>query len=294
VTVPFKVPGQIETVAGVVTGQPDTYYGVALSDGPLPCGKRVSADEHPASGLLCLAADVDVAHRCHKKANLPPTEAAALALIGEMPLVPTFIVHTGHGLQPGWLLADAWLLATDEDRRRASALLYGWHSLLWLKAQAHGWAVDSVFDLSRVLRLPGTINAKVEGERLPVRLIAADWARTYLAGDFEPFLPQIEAQECGPGPGPEFDLRPPPADKAIELLEDSRAARMGWHRKHKRGDTSASGQDWKLALAAADGGWPAEEIAGLLLLCRRFNGDSLKHPRYYTRTAAKAVAAAEA
>jgi hypothetical protein len=300
VTVALQLPRDIERAAGFLSGQDDTYYGVALSDGPLPGNKRIKDDEgRPAAGLLCLYGDVDVLHPCHARENLPPAAADALALIDEMPLVPTAVVDTGHGLQPTWLLKEAWVTGGPEERQAAALLVYRWQALLWQKAAARGWWVDHVQSLSQILRLPGTFNAKWQDERLPVQVVRADWSRLYGPEDFEPYLPEVDPESRpgagGPAPDLDFDREEPTDEEVKRLLSANNGARMGWHRQHTKGDTSPSGQDWWLALAAASSGWPREKVAGLLLACRRANGDGLKHPRYYTLTAYKVdrIAAAE-
>ena len=93
-----------------------------------------------------------------------------LALLDELPLRPTFIVHSGGGLHPYWLLRELWMLETHEERKRAARLVAGWQVMLRERAGAHGWKLDSTHDLARVLRVPGTKNCK-QAEPRSVRML---------------------------------------------------------------------------------------------------------------------------
>ena len=74
------------------------------------------------------------------------------------------VVHSGHGLQPHWAIErDAATDWTDETSPRwsdATALYRRWGRLVAHVAEINGGEVDNVFDLSRVLRVPGTTNTK--------------------------------------------------------------------------------------------------------------------------------------
>ena len=71
---------------------------------------------------------------------------------------PVAITLSGHGLQPLWAVEDHPL--TDENRPEAKATLRRFGRLVASVADTRGVSVDSVFDLARVLRVPGTINHK--------------------------------------------------------------------------------------------------------------------------------------
>ena len=73
------------------------------------------------------------------------------------------ITHSGSGLHPYWRIAED----TDDDSDdniviniNPSAFLNRWKRLVKMVAKSHGAKVDSVFDLPRVLRVPGTFNNK--------------------------------------------------------------------------------------------------------------------------------------
>jgi hypothetical protein len=110
--------------------------------------------------LAALWADLDV-----KPGALPSLEAAEQVvadLATMLGTAPGFVVHTGHGLHPYWLLDDdeRFAIRDDEHRADAVAVLARWRRLVTRVAVAHGGTVDAVFDLPRVLRTPGTVNTK--------------------------------------------------------------------------------------------------------------------------------------
>jgi hypothetical protein len=265
-------------------GQRDVYLGVSLSTRSLAVNERVKADE--SAGILAFWADVDVAGPAHQKTNLPPSYDDALWLIDQMPLRPTVIIHSGHGLQPWWFLKEPWLFATAEERADGAACAAGWQALLRQKARDRGWDVDSTGDLARVMRLPGTLNAKLPAAVVPVREGEGHWDYVYDPSDFRPFLPEAKVSLNGHA---EIEAEEPRYLEIKALLNSHRGAKMAYERKMKTGDISPSGQDMALAIAAAYENWPAARIAGLLKVCREENGEDLKHPTYYSLTVSKAV-----
>ena len=69
---------------------------------------------------------------------------------------PSAVTSTGGGLQPYWPIASGEV-GGDEH---VGALLKRWGRLVRAVAMKHGAAVDSVFELARVMRAPGTYNTK--------------------------------------------------------------------------------------------------------------------------------------
>ena len=106
--------------------------------------------------LSALWADLDVcAGKC-------ATLDVAHTIIGDLTATvgtrPSVIVETGHGLHPYWPLADGWI--TNGDIGPARALIRRWGRLVAAVANDHGAQVDNVYDLARMLRVPGTFNNK--------------------------------------------------------------------------------------------------------------------------------------
>lgn len=136
-------------------------------------------DSHAFPGLW---ADVDFGSIGHKPGPnslpLPPDAAAAWKLVTESGLpAPTLWIHSGGGLYPWWLL-DTPVVLDDEHRPMAADLSAKWQQALGQSAEHLGWDYGTgVGDLSRVLRVPGTVNRKAGLER-PCRIVE-DVGRAY-------------------------------------------------------------------------------------------------------------------
>jgi P4 family phage/plasmid primase-like protien len=123
----------------------------------------------------------------HKSTKLPPTYEDALALIAEtLPLEPTVIIDSGHGLYAWWLFEEPWYFENDQDREEAAGLVYRLQRTFQEKATTHGWDVDGTADLARVLRIPGTFNRKLAP--VPVRFHTINEHRRYQPSDFDQYL----------------------------------------------------------------------------------------------------------
>src|SRR5262249_45788459 len=151
------------------------YVSVALAQHARGKFERVTVGE--TAGIVGLWADIDIRGEKHKSDKLPPALEDALRLVGEFPLAPTLVVHTGGGVHVWWLFHEPWIFENDADRDKAADLAERFQATLQAKAAGHGWELDPVADLARVLRVPGTFNHKGE-EPLPVRVLAgADYGR---------------------------------------------------------------------------------------------------------------------
>lgn len=81
-------------------------------------------------------------------------------------LPPTMLVESGGGYQPIWKLKDKLLLSDDKEQRDAQRLM--------VEAQGRGvremFGGDSVHDINRILRLPGTLNVPNASKRARGRI----------------------------------------------------------------------------------------------------------------------------
>ena len=87
------------------------------------------------------------------------------SLLDAAPYKPSFIVHSGHGLQVYWLFKEIPRFDTRDDREAFTRLCRGWQQLFQQAGRDKGWHVDSTADLARVLRIPGTYNLKTDEPR---------------------------------------------------------------------------------------------------------------------------------
>ena len=297
----------------------EVYTGVALADGNRQSGReggRVAQNE--AAVIPGFWADIDVQHPVHKKQNLPPTLEDAKLVIAQLPFEPTLVVDSGHGLQYWWLFASPWIFADDAEREEASRLCEWWSGKIGESFHEKGWQVDSVFDLSRVMRLPGSWNNKEANDRKPVQVVGSSGPRIPLEvirkavpADFEPSSAKSAKSPSATKQGgkevsnrkvaasvasdlkTEADARP--GEERLEaLLEGNEIFRATWERdRPDLNDQSASGYDLALAIQMARAGWPDQEIVDALIFWRASQGEGSKLRKdYYQSTIEKAKLAA--
>lgn len=128
------------------------WFGVQPMGCPPSYGRGKSTDVTALTTLYC---DLDFVHE-HKPGGV--TEAQAIAIIRDLGDLlgtpPAAIVRSGYGMQPYWPV-------TSMDTVSGAMTLLRWRSLVVLVAKTHGAKVDTgVYDLPRILRIPGPPNVK--------------------------------------------------------------------------------------------------------------------------------------
>jgi hypothetical protein len=127
--------------------------------------------ESDAGALVALWADVDIQNPgAHAASALPRSRDEALEFLDRLPRSPTIVVDSGYGFQAWWLLNEPVLIRTPEERTAARRLVEGWGNHILSQAGMRGWKLDRVFDLARILRVPGTFNHK-KGDPVEVKAI---------------------------------------------------------------------------------------------------------------------------
>ncbi|MEJ7743193.1 MAG: hypothetical protein WKF73_11930 [Nocardioidaceae bacterium] len=81
------------------------------------------------------------------------------------------------GLSRWWLFDEPWIFDDTADLAAAAGLTKGWVSAHRQLAATHGWDHDPVGDLARLVRLPGTINAKIADSPVDAVLMRANGPR---------------------------------------------------------------------------------------------------------------------
>lgn len=131
-----------------------------LSSVPREYSRGSDADSKILPGF---AADMDIAGPGHKTTKpLPETVEQCQQIIDAASLPePTLWVHSGGGVYPWWLLEDGLDLTTPDALEWAQGMSTKLHDTIAAWAQELGWFYGSgVKDMSRVLRIPGTVNRK--------------------------------------------------------------------------------------------------------------------------------------
>lgn len=296
----------IDAAARNAAGQANVWVHVGLSRKAFEGGDRPEAREIDA--LTGMWADIDIADPVHKKPGLPPNRAAAMAIVNAMRLPPGLTIDSGHGLQVWWPFPEIWTFDDAAEQRRARILARAWAITLKERAKQLGYTVDMVSDVSRVLRVAGTINAK--SSPVPVTILEQSGATiseddvlsVLMDGVWEQAEQDIDRKKSS---GDQINygdliLNPaaePPWEKMDQLSEIEPRFSRSWRRVRSKSSESWSPSEWDQSLAsyAAQAGWSRQEIADLLIASRRKHGNDLKTDRqdYYAATINKATAGRE-
>lgn len=288
---------EIEAAASA-TSRTAVYFGCGLYRPGITSG-RGKADD--VVGIVGLWADVDCGPPTKGMAtprtegkNRPPTLEAASDLIARLGVQPSIVVHSGHGLQPWWLFKEFLPVADG-----AAQLAELWGRTIKAVAFSDGYAVDSVWDLARVLRPPGTMNRKAEPVK--VTAVGSEPLLRYEPDDIKLMcwvpsktLPVVTSAQP---PAGTLDLRPG-RRLTVDLQQiEQRTAidkrfEATWSGKRKDlPDGSPSSFDMALAHIGVLLEWNDQQIADLIFLWRTIRGlDPQKacRPDYIRETIRKA------
>ena len=247
-------------------------------------------------------ADLDYGEEGHKANNgkeYAPDLDTVLERLRALPIQPTITVSSGHGLQV-FLLFDQ-LLDISADRAAAADRQAGWIDLL--REVFRPYALDSVNDLARVMRLPAFINNKLADRPVPVTIVSNDGPTTTPDAIDEILSSRQDsnrgrrARESASSTGEPFTFDPnaAPHDARFRAsYENSPRFAETWdgHRPDLK-DSSDSGYDMALANEARAMGWSGQEMINLLIARRRQAGAKPKESSYYELTVQKAFAAGQ-
>jgi putative DNA primase/helicase len=145
-------PTNATTFVATLPEGANIFYGVNPVRGPARrnAGRGTAAD---VTRLAALWADLDV--KPGACASLEVAETIIDELSKMLGTRPSAITHSGNGLHPYWPVDDGTVGSGN-----VAALLRRWGRLVAVVAEQHGARADSVFDLPRMLRVPGTTNCK--------------------------------------------------------------------------------------------------------------------------------------
>ncbi|MBI4464525.1 MAG: hypothetical protein HY647_07455, partial [Acidobacteria bacterium] len=278
----------------------DVYVGVGLASRDYGPAHRCGSDE--IAGIGGFWEDFDLRSDAHSKKALPTTIPDALSIIPAS-LPPTVVVSTGNGAHAWWLFKEPVIFGSEGERQETARLAARWQTFLRLRASQRGWAFDRLSDLARVLRIPGTVNAKDPNNPKEVTVYST-MERRYNPSDFEEFFDEAEI------PDPEAEERAALewferfADKPIainfnaripeETIEGWMAADLRFNNTWLRQrpdlqDSSQSGYDLALADFGVAAGLSEQQIVDLIITHRAKHGQRQRmRIDYFQRTITKA------
>ena len=140
----------------------DIFYGVCLTDMPIP--EHIRSKKNDISLQTGIWVDIDIIGGVHLGDNYPTTVETAISFL---PFKPSMIVNSGYGIHAYYLFSKA-LVIGDYNRNEAETRNKKLISIARHNARIYGKAVDSVQDLSRIMRMPGTFNYKSDSAIPPL------------------------------------------------------------------------------------------------------------------------------
>lgn len=133
----------------------NVFFGVNPVRGPArkSSGRGCESD---ITRLAALPVDLDI------KPMACPSLDVAHAIVAELGIIlgsrPSVTVRSGTGLHAYWPIDDGHI--TNGDITAARSLVRRWGRLVALVAGEHNVSVDNIYDLARMMRVPGTHNCK--------------------------------------------------------------------------------------------------------------------------------------
>ena len=152
---------------GIIPKGSNVYFGVHPTGTSKHINQRSKIDDVQA--VNCLFAEFDTK-------DFGGNKAACKKHIDALPLTPSVIIDSGGGFHCYWLLDVTLMILGDAERTRINHVQKTWVSFVG--------SDDGAKDLARVLRVPGTKNAKYKPAR-PVTFVSADFDLLYGLEDLE-------------------------------------------------------------------------------------------------------------
>ena len=159
--------------------------GLQDSEHPPP-DKKHRLKQNQVDYITSVCCDIDVASGSHADSkNLCPDVETAVSFLRLLPCPPTFIVETGHGIHGWWMLSEAYCLTPDEKVEPKTSDIYRLRKRFitdYLTLQVSNFCagrgirefrLDAVYNLDRLMRLPGTMNYN-GSKHVPCRIAWVD------------------------------------------------------------------------------------------------------------------------
>jgi len=252
-------------------GHEDVFCAVGMTTTRL--GPRQRAKAQQVAAIAGFWLDLDVGE------GGAPTRDDAFTLAAAH-LAPTILVDSGNGLHAWYLLHEPWLFTSREQQTEAASLARRFVALHAQTAARRGWRIDSVGDLARLMRLPGTLNAKDPERPRPVVWLGLDRpvGDRYALGPIRDLLHNVAVDEPSRAPASAAPVTLTGdtsafASKLDALIANSPEFAARWEHTTAPADGSMSAYDLSLCSMAA-GAMTDPELAQLITLHRATHGSA--------------------
>ena len=248
----------------------DVYLCMSAQEEDVGPNKRGGKDT--VSTVFAFAADIDIGGEKDSGKNYPPDRETALAILDKFSVPYTYLQDSGRGFHVMWALEKPVRCKSSDDRKRTQRASNVFQKSLIEHYKAAGYDIDSVGDITRLLRVPNTLNHNVEPST-PVRPIKFQ-PKIKLSPSFIDELVEETKPNKTNKPNREFA---PANHRAIQ-------SECEWYARHT-GDGAASSPepDWYAALGITGHCDQGETIA---------HEYSAKHPEYDVDNTAKKLSRA--
>lgn len=163
-------------------GQHDLYGVIGTQQKRLPAQFRGGiATVRQVSGLIV---DVDFASMKDTAKQYVADAMAAAEIRRALSLSPSAVVSTGNGEHWHWFLDRPLIIGHPDELDTAKRISAEFSRRMQAVFREHGAEIDSVGDITRAFRIPGTLNHK-GGEKKPIVLIEFDPAKRYQLAEIE-------------------------------------------------------------------------------------------------------------
>jgi len=263
----FYYTTDIERLVSDLTNQdpfPEFFKDTNIYFGVCPRRRRKGKEEDVAQ-VVCLWADIDCEDSKERQEQLENLRSFNPS--------PSILVSSGRGYHAYWLLNKPYSINTREGLLNIKGCVKG------LSLALDG---DSTFDLSRVLRVPGSKNIKDPYNPLPVEILKFDPALRYDLSRFQEYKVDIEDVTIADVSLSKLGIIP---DRFWRILEKDPKIKTTWH--SQRDFPSRSEYDMSLARLLMPYGFTDSEIAAILKVSPLGKGNIAKLP-YLARTIGKA------
>jgi hypothetical protein len=182
------------------------------------------------------------------------------------------IVHSGGGLHVYLMFDEPFWIENDEDRVMARKVVKAYHR--WANSRCP-YDIDSLIDLSRIMRLPGTRHT---GKGELCHLVDST-TLTKSVSELLDMLPSVTVSESGHVAGHDGDVDLEELRNRIDLMcQQDLTFSNTWMRKRRFKDKTPSGYCMSLANQLCGAGLKNSEVTAALKMWRMGQPDAKEKP----------------